>query len=864
MKSCNVLLIDEVNCKLFGIDSIDLNRLIGAFSFLTPNYFFNPKFKFTDWDGKVSFVHKNGNTFINLLDEIIPALMKLGYTVDFTDNRTPHKLPSELKVDPNIFAHVCDPDSGDPYILYDYQEALVNSIFANHGGIGIAGTGGGKANDINSKVLTTAGWVRMGDLTLDHKVITPSGDISNIVGIYPQGVTAAYEVTFHDGSKTITNPEHLWEVKRPKHIYRANTEKDIITTRQMAEFLKTKQSVQNCPGNISIPLTQPVTYYHSNPNLELDPYVLGVLLGDGTLTQQTIRFTSVDDEIVEAVSQKVALLGMQLTESTYTLGKTQMDWNVVLKPEFRNKNIIKSMRQHLDGVGIHGCVSYNKFIPNCYKYASVEERFELIQGLFDTDGTVGTNGSVSYTTVSEKLAKDVQEIIWSLGGTCNIRTNKNPPHYTHNGEKRFGRRAYHCIVGFPDTRNLFKLSRKKERCGIHADGRIELMRRVKEVKQVSDRITQCIMIDHPTHLYITDDFIVTHNTIMCASICETYYRACGFRSMVIVPKEDLVIQTIEDFKMWGLDVGEYSGSLKDINHSHVVSTWQALQHNKTIIKQFQTVIVDECQGLRGNVLKDLLNNHGNQIPIRIGVTATLPKEDADRYSIKSAVGSVQYEISAIDLIRMGRLAEPDLDIIVLEENLEKQYQDYLADPTSKPKTYAKFKQEYFPDFTAEKKYLRAKKDRREFIGDYISNMQGNTFCLVDSVDFGKKLQKAIPNSIFLHGKDKKKVRKEIYDCFKDSDEMIVIATAQIAYAGLNIKRIFNLVLIDIGKSFVRVMQSVGRGLRKAHDKDSVSIYDICSDLKYGKKHLNERSKIYKEAEYPFSKEIIKYQNKEEL
>ena len=138
--------------------------------------------------------------------------------------------------------------------------------------------------------------------------------------------------------------------------------------------------------------------------------------------------------------------------------------------------------------------------------------------------------------------------------------------------------------------------------------------------------------------------------------------------------------------------------------------------------------------------------------------------------------------------------------------------------------------------------------------------KGNVFCLVDGINFGKKLAKLIPDAVFVYGKDKKTARKQIYDLFRDNDNLVIIATVNIASTGLDIARIFNLMFIDVGKSFIRVIQTIGRGLRKAPDKDHVDVTDICTDLKYGKKHVRERIKYYNEALYPHKKRKIDYTN----
>jgi len=355
-------------------------------------------------------------------------------------------------------------------------------------------------------------------------------------------------------------------------------------------------------------------------------------------------------------------------------------------------------------------------------------------------------------------------------------------------------------------------------------------------------------------------------TSMCAALALSYEKSAGFRSIIIVPDTTLTDQTKEEYEFFGLDVGEYSGSSKDLEHKHVVSTWQTLKNNPVIITQFNIVIVDECQGLRGPVLNELLIKHGKNIPLRFGCTGTLPEGETDAMSVKVAVGEVQYEIPAHELIEKGHLSNLEIDIVQLEVNLKEQYAQFLEDTKDEPDiphlTYAKFKDAYFPDFAAEKAFLHTEKARLEWISEYIKSKglldKGNVLCLVNGVPFGKKLAKAIPGAVFLHGKDHKNVRKEIYKSFQDNDNLIVIATVNIAGTGLNIKRIFNLVLVDLGKSFIRVIQAIGRGLRKAHDKNFVNISDVCSDLKYSKKHLTKRIKYYKNAKYPYKKRKVDY------
>lgn len=356
-------------------------------------------------------------------------------------------------------------------------------------------------------------------------------------------------------------------------------------------------------------------------------------------------------------------------------------------------------------------------------------------------------------------------------------------------------------------------------------------------------------------------------TLCCGAICKLY-NDLGLNMIIIVPSQDLIEQTRDDLIWLELDVGEYSGVNKDLNHKTIVSTWQALQNNPTVLNNMHGVIVDEAHGLKGNVLKEMLLTTGSKIAHRFGVTGTLPKGKVDAFSVVLSLGPVRITVTAKELIDLGVLAKLDIHIKQYEEDFTEKYIEFVKEykklHTNKPPTYQQFKDKYFPEYPPEKEYLMKNKDRIAHIANNIATVakQGNTFVLVDGIDYGKKLAASIDGAIFLHGKDKVKVRKEIYKLFKTQDGLIVIATVNIASTGINIKRIYNLFIVDIGKSFTRTMQSIGRGLRVAPDKDHVDIYDMCSDLKYSRKHLSDRVKYYNEAEYPHNKKVIKYKGQQ--
>lgn len=329
-------------------------------------------------------------------------------------------------------------------------------------------------------------------------------------------------------------------------------------------------------------------------------------------------------------------------------------------------------------------------------------------------------------------------------------------------------------------------------------------------------------------------------TIMTATlskICEKYGR-----TMVIVPNKSLVEQTEEDYINVGLDVGVYYGDRKELNKKHTICTWQSLNILDKKSHDFDTlslaeftegvaaIIIDEVHQAKADVLKKLLTINFANSPIRWGLTGTVPKEKFEFESIRCSIGEVINRVTANQLQEKGVLAQCHVNVLQITDIKE------------------------FRNYADEYKYLVTDKDRMNWMAKKIKEISktGNTLVLVNRIDTGKILVDEISEAVFISGAVKTKDRKEEYDEVKTSDDKIIIATYGVAAVGINIPRIFNLVLLEPGKSFVRVIQSIGRGIRKAEDKDFVQIWDITSTCKYAKRHLTERKKFYKEAKYPFT------------
>lgn len=349
-------------------------------------------------------------------------------------------------------------------------------------------------------------------------------------------------------------------------------------------------------------------------------------------------------------------------------------------------------------------------------------------------------------------------------------------------------------------------------------------------------------------------------TLMAAVLALLYEEKRKLRTIIIVPTSDLIDQTFEELSRFGVDVGVYGGTKKDINHKHLISTWQSLQNNKGLIGQYHVAIVDECHGVSGLVLQEILNKHGARCRVRIGLTGTLPEEDIDKMAVRVTMGDVVEGVEVAELIESGWLAELHLYCYSLIEDLRAEYHQFCEEnPEEASKlTYRKFKSEYFKDYTAEKRYIQKRPERLKMLANLIAKPPGNTLVLVPNIAFGRAITKLIPNAIFFYGADSRAIRKELYKSFEEKDDIIAITTYSLGSTGLNIKRIFNLFLIDPGKSYVQVIQSIGRGLRKAYDKVRVNVYDIHSDLKFSRRHASIRKRHYKNKKYPYKEAKVDY------
>ncbi|VVC05610.1 Uncharacterised protein [uncultured archaeon] len=323
------------------------------------------------------------------------------------------------------------------------------------------------------------------------------------------------------------------------------------------------------------------------------------------------------------------------------------------------------------------------------------------------------------------------------------------------------------------------------------------------------------------------------------------------RSVIIVPSKDLIAQTEKYYHYLNLDVGVYFGDRKDFFKKHTICTWQSLSQlakepidagmgELVTFQRFSqgivATIVDECQNLRGTVLKDLMTKQFAKVPIRWAVTGTVPREPHEIINLTISIGNVVHQIATNELQEKGILSNCDVKILQLIDN------------------------RVFSSYATEYSYLVSDPVRLKYIASLIreTSKKGNILVLVGRKKTGKDLEKLIPDSVFLSGENDTQERRKEYNEVAESYHKVIIATEQIAGTGIDMPRLNHLFLIEPGKSFIRTIQSVGRVLRTASDKNYAVIWDICSTCKYSKRHLTQRKKYYKEQKFPFTLDKVAY------
>ena len=388
----------------------------------------------------------------------------------------------------------------------------------------IASRGFGKAIPVDWVVQTPNGWMRMGDIKIGDTIYTRNGSTTKVIGVYQQGQKEIYRVKLLDGRFIDCCEDHLWTV-------RYQGKEKIFSTKELYNRkikINSKRS-SSVSYLYSIPNCEPIQ--HEEKGLPLDPYILGCLLGDGSMRGHTPRISTNDQFIVDKFREVLFDFKIERDVSTnnYTIvsknkcyihGVNKFGTEYITKKGNPLTQTIKKMRLNVN--------CKDKFIPNEYKYGSVEQRLEIVRGLMDTDGSINDQGAIEFTNTCEQLVDDLIEVLRSLGITCkkSIDNRGGQEHILPQGTLAIRKPYFRVFIN--TSKPIFKLPRKLERVKKQSTIREKYVSIVEIEKTNKFTEMQCISVDSPDNTYIIKDYIVTHNSFLMAVYCML--------KMVLTPK----------------------------------------------------------------------------------------------------------------------------------------------------------------------------------------------------------------------------------------------------------------------------------------------------------------------------------------
>lgn len=388
-------------------------------------------------------------------------------------------------------------------------------------------------------VATPNGFVQMGSLKVGDEIWNPDGKTTKVLEIYEQGFKDVYKLTLADGRSVRCGADHLWEVVCANNHFKHK----VLTTHDLLNNgLYNQCTVKGKRYNAYkyyLPAIEPLQYSEKQQNIPA--YVLGALLGDGAITKRTPRISSIDQEILDRIQ---CLLGDGF-EFKYDL-TTTCEYRIIDKERFLHKDEFENgqygvnrLHRWIDQLGLCVSCAY-KFIPDQYKYGSIEQRYELIRGLMDTDGYISKDGGMSFVNTSKQLIYDFVEVLRSLGILCSVSKRAPGKGGTHNGRAIFGTKFSYVVYikGNPD---IFHLSRKRNR--IKKNRKFSNKVAITNIEYLGEQEKQrCIFVSNENHLYLTRDYIPTHNSFKGGSmLVRNYMLIPGSKNFAIASEQKFLI-----------------------------------------------------------------------------------------------------------------------------------------------------------------------------------------------------------------------------------------------------------------------------------------------------------------------------------
>lgn len=765
-----------------------------------PNPEYEKKQRMGFWTGRtpkeLRLYEWNGNTLIlpfGVIREIMPMLKGTAVYTDFRQNSI---------ID---YGH-------ESMGLYDYQqEAVVKMVEAKYG-ILKATTGSGKGLPLNAKIYTPEGYVRNGDLQIGDEVLNSYGGVSKVTGIYDRGKQVCYKITFTDDTSVVCDEDHLWNVID----HNSSTMKwETYSTKTLFALGANRSCGTGCRWEI--PIAEPVQF--NKRKVKIDPWLLGVLLGDGTFTKQEVSVSNTEPDILKRV-QEIANCKVYHRKDRVSMILCDKG----------------SLHYRLMDYGLQGKHSWEKFIPKDYIYNTVDVRLKVLQGLIDTDGSVYGN-SITITSTSRQLVEDCLEIVQSLGGTGTISTRQTK--YTYNGEKKDGRESYRLSL------KLYKFkpftSEKHNAEYQERTKYVNAYRRIRSIKITTPRETRCITVDSDDSLYLTDGFVVTHNTQVGIALIKALRR----RALWLCHTHDLLKQSVERAERYIPKelIGTITEGKTNIGVGVTFATVQTMANLDLELYRdyWDVVICDEAHRVSSSatsftryerVLNHLSARH------KYGLTATPSRSDGLIRATFALIGKVAYEVpeeAVADRVMGVKIRKVVTDTEITDDCLN----------TDGTINYVKLIE-----------HLTTDPERNKLIAKKIMEEKGHS-CLIlsDRLAQLEAIRALLPyemqeKSAFINGKmTSKKAKAEREQAIEDMREgkiNYLFSSYSLSKEGLDIPRLDRLILASPAKFSSIITQSVGRVRRTFEGKETPVVIDIVDEeIGFCERAWKERCRSYR-------------------
>lgn len=404
-----------------------------------------------------------------------------------------HKAIPDPKNPPRITSKLLGVPTG-----LDSLDKITKGYEKKHINIIAARTSSGKALSLDSKLLTQNGFIKMSQIKVADLICGSDGHFYPVTGVYPQGYKKCYNVIFNDKTRVCCTDDHLWLTQN-------RNERRYKLPASIKKLSEIKKEIicngKNKYKNHTIEYVSPIDF---NQEVILDPYLLGILIGDGNFTKNIIIFNS-EKDIIKLVKQ---LLPHEDCLTTISSKNRSISYRIKRKIWTSEASETSTIIKNLN---LYGCRSYEKFIPKNYLFSSIDNRIDLLQGLIDSDGYVTPNSSsIEYSTTSKKLMRDIIFLVRSLGGraTCTQRDGV----YVKQGKHINTRINYRITISFPNGL-VIPINSKKHLKKFVYKGRTT-KKSIIDIEDAGMKECQCISVDSPDNLFITDGFNLTHNTVL--------------------------------------------------------------------------------------------------------------------------------------------------------------------------------------------------------------------------------------------------------------------------------------------------------------------------------------------------------------